>query len=248
MITALEFLLPVHRRVVLLARCPPAGSRRGTLLLPPAQGHPSAPLALKFGAHFTIHHDLGGQSRTVASLAAPPPRWTQLLPQGAAHGRVGLGRWLIGPLLWRSVLKLPFGAAGLPQPSRDFDVLWLGAGISSEGGRHAPLNLPVRDVRRLPGNVPRGIFQPATIVLDQSHETGRPVPRPDTMSHKEIKMADRETIIDTGGGGGAGAIIAGILIVAVLVIAFFVFFNNGGSRTVDVDVPAVTVDVAPDGQ
>jgi hypothetical protein len=68
------------------------------------------------------------------------------------------------------------------------------------------------------------------------------------MSHKEIKMADRETIIDTGGGGGAGAIIAGILIVAVLVIAFFVFFNNGGSRTVDVDVPAVTVDVAPDGQ
>ncbi|MDB5542656.1 MAG: hypothetical protein JWQ89_4383 [Devosia sp.] len=61
-------------------------------------------------------------------------------------------------------------------------------------------------------------------------------------------MADRETIIDNRGSGVG--IIAGIVLVAVLVIGFFVFFNNngGGSRTVDVDVPAVTVDVKPDGQ
>lgn len=61
-------------------------------------------------------------------------------------------------------------------------------------------------------------------------------------------MADRETIVTSG--GGAGGVLAGILIVAlVAVLAYFVFFNgNGGSRTVDVDVPAVNVDVAPDGQ
>lgn len=62
-------------------------------------------------------------------------------------------------------------------------------------------------------------------------------------------MADRETIIETRGGSGAG-IIAGIVIVALLVVAFLVFFNNGtgGSGSVDVDVPAVNVDVVPDGQ
>jgi hypothetical protein len=62
------------------------------------------------------------------------------------------------------------------------------------------------------------------------------------------QMADRETIVTTG--GGSAGLIAGIVIVAVLVIAFFVFFNNGnaGSGTVDIDVPAVSVDVVPDGQ
>ena len=61
-------------------------------------------------------------------------------------------------------------------------------------------------------------------------------------------MADRETIVETG-GGGAG-IIAGIVIVALIVVLFFVLFSNGtgGSGTVDIDVPAVTVDVQPDGQ
>lgn len=61
-------------------------------------------------------------------------------------------------------------------------------------------------------------------------------------------MADRETIVTSG--SGAGGVIAGILIVAlVVIVAYFVFFNgNGGSRTVDVDVPAVKVDVVPDGQ
>lgn len=61
-------------------------------------------------------------------------------------------------------------------------------------------------------------------------------------------MADRETIVTSG--GGAGGVLAGILIVAlVVVVAYFVFFNgNSGSRTVDVDVPAVKVDVVPDGQ
>jgi len=61
-------------------------------------------------------------------------------------------------------------------------------------------------------------------------------------------MADRETIVTSG--SGSGGVIAGILVVVLAVIvAYFVFFNgNGGSRTVDVDVPAVKVDVVPDGQ
>ena len=61
-------------------------------------------------------------------------------------------------------------------------------------------------------------------------------------------MADRETIVETG-SGGPGILVAVVL--AVLVILSIVYFmNNGGVRsgTVDVDVPAVTVSVKPDGQ
>lgn len=62
-------------------------------------------------------------------------------------------------------------------------------------------------------------------------------------------MADRETIIETRGGSGP-AMIAGIIFAVVVVLGVLWFLNNngGGSRTVDVDVPAVTVDVTPDGQ
>ena len=62
-------------------------------------------------------------------------------------------------------------------------------------------------------------------------------------------MADRETIIDTGDGGAAG-IVAGLLVVALVVVGFFFYFGtmNGGSQTIDIDVPAVTVGVTPDGQ
>jgi hypothetical protein len=63
-------------------------------------------------------------------------------------------------------------------------------------------------------------------------------------------MADRETIIETGDGGAAG-IVAGLIIVALIVVGLFFYFganSGGGSRTIDLDVPAVTVDVAPDGQ
>lgn len=62
-------------------------------------------------------------------------------------------------------------------------------------------------------------------------------------------MADRETIIETGDGGAAG-IVAGLLVVALLVVGFFFFFgmNHSGSQTIDLDVPAVTVNVTPDGQ
>jgi hypothetical protein len=63
---------------------------------------------------------------------------------------------------------------------------------------------------------------------------------------------DRETVIvDRGGSRGAGGLIVGLIVaIAVIVIAYLVFFNNngGGGGTVDVDVPAVSVDVAPDGQ
>lgn len=63
-------------------------------------------------------------------------------------------------------------------------------------------------------------------------------------------MADRETIIETGDGGAAG-VVAGLLVVVAVVVALFVFFgmnNANGGRTIDIDVPAVTVDVTPDGQ
>ena len=61
-------------------------------------------------------------------------------------------------------------------------------------------------------------------------------------------MVDRETIIETGDGGAAG-VVAGLLIVALVVVGLFFFFNanRSGSQTVDIDVPAVTVDVTPDG-
>jgi hypothetical protein len=63
---------------------------------------------------------------------------------------------------------------------------------------------------------------------------------------------DRETIIvDRDGGRGAGGIIIGVIVALALIgIAYLVFFNNngGGGGTVDVDVPAVSVDVVPDGQ
>jgi len=45
-------------------------------------------------------------------------------------------------------------------------------------------------------------------------------------------------IVDDGGPSG---VIAGIVVVALLALAFFLFINwDGGSRTVDVDVPAVS--------
>lgn len=62
-------------------------------------------------------------------------------------------------------------------------------------------------------------------------------------------MADHETIIETGDGGAAG-IVAGLLVVALIVVGFFFYFGMNGSRsqTIDLDVPAVTVNVTPDGQ
>jgi hypothetical protein len=61
---------------------------------------------------------------------------------------------------------------------------------------------------------------------------------------------ERETIIVDRGGPGAGGVIIGILVaVALIAIVYMVFFNNGGGGgTVDIDVPAVSVDVVPDGQ
>ena len=63
-------------------------------------------------------------------------------------------------------------------------------------------------------------------------------------------MADRETIIETRSGGSAIGVIAGIAFVLLVVFGVLLFLNNngGGSGTVDVDVPAVNVDVVPDGQ
>lgn len=58
-----------------------------------------------------------------------------------------------------------------------------------------------------------------------------------------------ETVIVDRGGSGAG-IIAGVVIVALVVLGFFLFFNGNqsGGGTIDVDVPAVSVNVTPDGQ
>lgn len=62
-----------------------------------------------------------------------------------------------------------------------------------------------------------------------------------------MAIQEHEThIVEDGGSSG---VIAGVVIVALLVLAFFLFFNwSGGSGTVDLDVPAVSVDVNPDGQ
>lgn len=62
---------------------------------------------------------------------------------------------------------------------------------------------------------------------------------------------DRETVIvDRGGRSSTGLIVGVIVALALIVIAYLVFFNNngGGGGTLDVDVPAVSVDVVPDGQ
>ncbi len=62
---------------------------------------------------------------------------------------------------------------------------------------------------------------------------------------------DRETVIVDRGRSGATSLIIGLIVaMALIAIAYLVFFNNngGGGGTVDVDVPAVSVDVAPDGQ
>lgn len=62
-------------------------------------------------------------------------------------------------------------------------------------------------------------------------------------------MVDREPYIEAGDGGVAG-IVAGLLIAALIVVGLFLFTgtNRLGSQTIDLDVPAVTVNVTPDGQ
>jgi hypothetical protein len=61
---------------------------------------------------------------------------------------------------------------------------------------------------------------------------------------------DRETVIVERDGSGAGMLVGIVLVVALIAIGYLVFFNGDGSGggTVDIDVPAVSVDVAPDGQ
>lgn len=61
---------------------------------------------------------------------------------------------------------------------------------------------------------------------------------------------DRETVIVDRGGSGAGLLVGIVLVVAMLAIGYLVFFNGDGAGggSVDVDVPAVNVDVVPDGQ
>lgn len=61
---------------------------------------------------------------------------------------------------------------------------------------------------------------------------------------------NRETVIVDRGGSGAGILIGVVLVVALLAVGYLVFFNGDGAGggTVDVDVPAVSVDVVPDGQ
>ena len=66
------------------------------------------------------------------------------------------------------------------------------------------------------------------------------------MESKNGSQEHETHIVDAGGSPG---VIAGIVIVALLVLASLLLLNwNGDSRTVDIDVPAVTVDEHPDGQ
>ncbi|WP_417309992.1 hypothetical protein [Devosia sp.] len=63
-------------------------------------------------------------------------------------------------------------------------------------------------------------------------------------------MAEREVVVERS-GPSALAIIGGIVVVLAIIAAIYFFMmngNSGGSGTVDVDVPAVSVDVTPDGQ
>ncbi|SFZ82262.1 hypothetical protein SAMN02983003_0972 [Devosia enhydra] len=65
-----------------------------------------------------------------------------------------------------------------------------------------------------------------------------------------MAIPERETVIVERGGGGAAVILAVVVILAAIGIGYiFLANNNGGaSGTLDVDVPAVSVDVVPDGQ
>jgi|GEM_PF-3311471 len=67
-----------------------------------------------------------------------------------------------------------------------------------------------------------------------------------------MAIHERETVVvDNGGSGMSGGIIAGVVLVLVVVLAVLFFngtFSGGGSGTIDVDVPAVSIDVVPDGQ
>jgi len=65
------------------------------------------------------------------------------------------------------------------------------------------------------------------------------------LNKDQEKMADRETIIETGGGTGSGAatgLIIAALIVVLLIAGGFLVFNHGGSSgSVTLNVPKVTV-------
>ena len=67
-----------------------------------------------------------------------------------------------------------------------------------------------------------------------------------------MDIRERETVVVDRGGrsGGSGLLIGIVVALALLAIGYLVFFNNNGGSggTLDVDVPAVSVDVAPDGQ
>ena len=68
---------------------------------------------------------------------------------------------------------------------------------------------------------------------------------------RHMAPVERETVVVNRGGGGPGGVIIGVILALVLlVVGYLVFFNNngGGGGTLDIDVPAVSVDVAPDGQ
>jgi hypothetical protein len=61
---------------------------------------------------------------------------------------------------------------------------------------------------------------------------------------------DRETVIVDRGASGTNVLVGIVVVLAILAIGYLVFFGNdaGTGGTVDVDVPAVSVDVVPDGQ
>ena len=64
-------------------------------------------------------------------------------------------------------------------------------------------------------------------------------------------MVERETVVVDRGGSSTGVIVGIVVVLALLVVGYLVFFNGNGAGTggtVDVDVPAVSVDVVPDGQ
>ena len=66
-----------------------------------------------------------------------------------------------------------------------------------------------------------------------------------------VEVHERETVVvDRPSSSSPIGIIVGILVVALIILGLLWMFGGlgGGSGSVDVDVPAVNVDVVPDGQ
>lgn len=59
---------------------------------------------------------------------------------------------------------------------------------------------------------------------------------------------ERTVVVERSSGGGAFAAIGIILALFVAIVLAYLVLSQSGGGTLDIDVPAVSVDVVPDGQ